>query len=226
MRQTSGNAKPRTNSANGGEQWTEAQKAAYQQAQAKAFRNFAKYFEGQPDSDVRIGFLAKVIEISDEPHETTNRFGTHITTLVKVELVDKPVAGIRFQAELTDNPDTIQNPKAAMNHLYKAATGKEVPEFGKFEWDTSDILHESVEGGHGRLVMAIIKRGGDRDDGQRGGLWSELRDFGPYIPAPTFEDEEDVTEAPSQPTQAHTAKKATRKAKAPAETTEDEKIPF
>lgn len=215
----------RQQSANGGN-WTEAEKAEYQKQQQRAFRNFVKYFAGQEDPDTRIPFKAKVIELSEEPHQTTTRFGTRMTSTVKVELVDPPVAGIRFQAELTDNPGgpkaspTIMNPDSALNHLYHAATGRKPPASGRFVWDTREVLHESCgEGCTGRLVNAVIKRGNDRDDGQRGGLWSELRDFSLVVAAPTFEDDED--EGPQEVAPA--PKKAARKVKA---VTEDDDIPF
>lgn len=211
----------------GDKQWTDEEKAAYEKQQARAFRNFARYFAGSPDPKTRLPFKAKVIEIGDAPRPVTNNFGTRNATLVKVELVDPPVAGIRFQMDVTDNDATekagatIQNTKAALNHLYVAATGARPPEYGSFVWDTQDILHES-EGGNGRFINALIARGQDRDDGRRGGLYSELKDFAPFIEAPAFDDEDEVDDVPLPVVKKPRAKKAA----APAAEDDDDDIPF
>lgn len=196
---TAAPARPTNGPKDGGKQWTEEEKAAYQRQQERAFKNFGKYFAGQTDPKTRVPFLAKVIEMEDEPTTKDKGFGPFSGTTVKVELVAPGVEGIRFVIDVTDNPDTIKNPDSALNHLYRAATGKTVPNEGIFTWDTFEILHESVEGGTGRLVMAVIQRGRDRNDGKRGGLWSELKDFQPYIAPPTFEDDVDEEVHPPMP---------------------------
>jgi hypothetical protein len=192
---TAAAARPTSGPKDGGKQWTEEEKAAYNRQQERAFKNFGKYFAGQADPKTRVPFLAKVIEMEDEPTTKDKGFGPFTGTTVKVELVAPGVEGIRFVIDVTDNPDTIKNPDSALNHLYRAATGKTVPVSGVFTWDTAEILHESVEGGSGKLVMAVIQRGKDRNDGKRGGLWSELKDFQPYIAPPSFEEEEEDGEA-------------------------------
>jgi hypothetical protein len=202
-------------------QWTDAEKAAFEVAQERAFRNFNKYFAGDANPKSRRRFTCKVLEMSDESHEKTDNFGTKMVSTVKVELTGPGVAGIRFIKDVTDNPDTIKNPDSAINHLYAACTGITPPNAGVFTWDTADIIGKECE--------AIIERGKDRNDGKRGGLWSELKDFAPIFVAPTFEDEDEAP-APA-PTPAARKASATRKklleTPAPAEDPElDDEVPF
>lgn len=205
---------------NGGVQYTEAEKADYERKQQRAFRNFAKYFQGQSNPKARLPFRAKVVEMSDEAWSKTDIFGTRMVSTVKVELTDAPIAGIRFNLDVTDNPDTVKNPDSALNHLYYAATGIMPPVTGRFGWDTVDII--------GKEVNALIERGNDRDDGKRGGLYSALRDFAPLVVAPTFEDDEDEAATEFQFASAAPAKRApARQKQVPAQDPElDDGVPF
>ena len=149
-----------------------------------AFKVYARRWRGFTDKKDRQRFLARVIHLDDNPSMQTDNFGeTKMRSLVKVELVEKGMEAIRFQTLLTDNPktNTVQNPNSALNHLVRAATGRSIPEAGNFNWDTDEVV--------GQLVWAEIERGNDRTDGQRGGLYSELKDFARYVPVDDDEDE-------------------------------------
>jgi hypothetical protein len=79
--------------------------------------------------------------------------------------------------------------------------------------------------------MAVIQRGKDRNDGKRGGLWSELKDFQPYIALPSFEDEAEeapVAPAPTKPKRTYrTNPTGAATVEVPAEDPElDDEVPF
>lgn len=161
-----------------------------QQAELKlrleaAFKLFARKFRGRGPKDT-VRFVCRVMEMSEEPFLHTDNFGTTaMRSMVKVELLEEGMEAIRFVTYLTDNPknNTVQNHKAVLNHLVRAATGREIPEHGPFLWDTDEVV--------GATVVAVIRKGGERTDGQRGGLWSEIKDFETYFPD-TDEEEEEV----------------------------------
>lgn len=166
-----------------GKTFTPEEIKALQEKLGTAWTVFDKRFRGRGPKD-RIFFLARVIEMADSPSPNTDNFGvTKMASLVKVELLEAGLEGLRFQAYLTDNPatNTVQNPDSALNHLVRACTGREIPRHGRFDWDTDEVV--------GQLVMAGIQRGNQKDavtDG-RGAFYSELKDFQRYFP----DDEEE-----------------------------------
>lgn len=221
MATRSANAKPAKLNASG-KPMTEAEKAALSLQQDAAFKVFARRFRNYEPKD-RLPFVVKVIEFSDAPWEKTETFNgqqqKRMVSTVKVELVEAGMEGIRFQMDATDNPrtNTVQNPNSALNHLVRAATGRAIPESGSFIWDTNEVLHEDA-GGTGKLVLAYIARGQDNPDGRRGGLYSELKDFGKYVAPEPEEDEE--TPVAARPVPKKKAKAA------PVEDPELDDVPF
>lgn len=178
-----------------------------------AFKIFARRFRGRGPKD-RVRFVCRVMEMSEEPFLHTDNFGTQaMRSMVKVELLEAGMDCIRFVTHITDNPakNTVQNTKSVLNHLVRAATGRDIPEDGPFLWDTDEVV--------GATVVAVIARGGDRSDGQRGGLWSEIKDFEPYFPDTDEEEEEAPAPVPVP------AKRGRAKTAAVA-TAEDDEVPF
>lgn len=205
----SANSKPKTP---GTVTMTPEESAALTARLEAAFRIFARRFKGRGPND-KVRFTCRVLEMSDEPFAHTDNFGTTaMRSMVKVELTEPGMEAIRFVTHITDNPQkfTVQNTKSVLNHLVRAATGREIPESGPFLWDTDDVV--------GKTVVAVIRKGGDRTDGQRGGLWSEIKDFEPYFP----ETDEEEEAAPPAPVPA----KRGRKTAAPVATLDDEEVPF
>lgn len=195
-------ANAKQSSGNGGEKWTDEQRAAYQAQQDAGWANFVNYYRGK-GAKARVSFLARVLEFSDEPYEVTETIEgvtkSRMVSDVKVELTQPGVEGLRFVMKVTDNPNTIQNGGSALNHLYTAATHRAVPEHGRFTWDPEQDLI-------GKDIFAVIQRGNPRTDGVRGGFWSELKDFEELVP--------EETPAP-KPTPARAKKVATPKSADP-----------
>lgn len=171
------NAKQPAVNSKTGVAWTEAEKQAYAQAQQAGFEVLMGHFRGK-GAKSRMAFPARVLEFSDEPYEKTETI-EGVTTVrpvsdVKVELTQPGCEGLRFVMSVTDRPNTIQNTGSALNHLYCAATHRQVKEFGVFQWNPQDII--------GKEVFAVIQKGNPRSDGARGGYWSELKDFEEMVP--------------------------------------------
>lgn len=165
---------PKKGSGKGGVQWTPEQKAAY----ADSERAFARYMKNLSKGEIRT-FDAVLLEIS-EPFEEENTFpgvpkGTMaIRRSVKIELQGNPAVqlddgtaaspdGMRWQKNSADNPF---NDKTMLNMLLRATVGD--PDDTKpftFDWNTLV----------GTAIRVDIQKQGPRNDGKRGGFYSELK---------------------------------------------------
>lgn len=151
-------------STGGGQEWTDEQKLEY----SEQWKRFAKLMASRPVGAKR-NFKAAVLEVSDPVLKERKFQGVSTVRkcrTIKVELREPGLDMLRF---ITDSADNVQNEKTALNHLYIAVTGETPPREGRFSYDVDDL--------EGAIVQAVIKKGPAREDGQRGGFYSDLVDF-------------------------------------------------
>lgn len=165
---------PKKSSGAGGAQWTPEQKAAYAESELA----FARYMKNFAKGEIRT-FDAVLLSIS-EPFEEENTYpgvpkGTMVTRrTVKIELRGNPAVqlaeggaaspdGMRWQKNSADNPF---NDKTLINQLLAATVG-EPDDTKPFTIDYSSL--------EGLPIRVDIQKQGPRNDGKRGGFYSELK---------------------------------------------------
>lgn len=165
---------PKKSSGQGGVQWTPEQKAAYASVESA----FARYMKNLSKGDIR-SFDAVVLSISDSFPEENTFPGTPPGTMrdvrtVKIELQGNAAVqledgsaaspdGMRWQKNSADNPF---NDKTLLNMLLRATVGNP-DDRAPFTVDWNTLV--------GTPIRVDIQKQGPRNDGKRGGFYSELK---------------------------------------------------
>lgn len=168
---------------NGGEQWTEEQRNAFQ----AQWDNFAKKMAKRKAGQTR-DFDAVCIYIGDAAPVTKEFKGEKSTTIrrdIKFELREAGLDMLRWQESSADNPF---NDKTILHQLIVAVTGVVPRQEDGLTINFEDLLNKKVR--------VTIERQNNRKEGEenvRGGFYSKLRGVSPIF------DDDDEEEAPAPP---------------------------